>query len=119
MIRPAHTPDLRSETSESVCVLGMIDLHLRMGDCRVGVDVGDVQNPVVLVILGTTFIGRFVKGIFPAKRKVVPYNSKPVLILILTMQIYKDEQEHKKQEYSALFVELVDVKSKRSKWYDR
>lgn len=92
MIRTAHAPHLKSSTSEPVCVLGIITLHVRMRDCRVRIDFGVVRNLAVSVLLGKTFIDRFVKSIFPAEMKVAPYNSKPVPILILTMQKTKDEQ---------------------------
>lgn len=34
-IKSAHAPDLKSATSQSVHALGIISLHVRMGDCRV------------------------------------------------------------------------------------
>lgn len=42
-----------------------------------------VKNLAVPVLLGTSFMDKFVKGIFPAKRRIDTYNSQPVLILLV------------------------------------
>lgn len=113
MISAAHAPDLESATSESAYVPGVITLHVRMGDCRVRVHFGVGRNFAVSVLLAITFIHRFLRAIFPAERKVVPYNSKPVLILILTTPTTKDDQEHNQHEHSILFMESDNVDSNK------
>lgn len=44
---------------------------------------GIVKDLAVTVLLETSFIGKFVKQIFPGERKIVPYSSQPVLILMI------------------------------------
>lgn len=92
MIRTAHARDLKSETSESVRVLGIITLHVRMSDCLVHVNLGTVRNLAVPVFLSTTCMDRFVESIFQMERKVVLFNSKQVSIMILAIQTSKDGQ---------------------------
>lgn len=83
MIRPARAPDLKSSRSESVHFLGIITIHFRMGDCRLCVIFGVVENLGVPVLLGTFFIDWFVNEIFPAEQKIVLYNSARVSIVLL------------------------------------
>lgn len=85
LIGPDNSPDVKSTTSESVRVLDIITLHVRMGDGGVRVDFGVVRNLVVNVLLGTNFIDRFAKDIFKVGRKVVFYNFKPAQIMMLTL----------------------------------
>lgn len=53
-------------------------IHINMGEARVRVTFGIIKNLAVPVLLRTSFIAKFVKGIFPTERKIVPYNRKPV-----------------------------------------
>lgn len=46
--------------------------HLRLGDLYLRVWLGIAQKIVVNMLLATGFIGRFICGIFPSDRKVVP-----------------------------------------------
>lgn len=39
------------------------------------------------ILPGTKFIDRFVRGIFPPKRKVIPWNLQPVAIVAYKLQI--------------------------------
>lgn len=111
-IRPASAPDLKCTTSESVHVLGIVNLHVMMGDWQVRVDFGVVRNRAVSFLFGTRFIDRFVRRIMPVERKVVPYNSSPVQISRLMMLTTKDEQNHNLNEQSILIIEPDNVKSK-------
>lgn len=54
-----------------------------MGETVVRVVFGIVKNLAFPILLGTQFIGKFFKGILPAKSKIVPYNSQPVPILMV------------------------------------
>lgn len=113
MIRPAHPPDLESARSEAVYLLGMSTLHMRIRDCRVCVDSGEVRNLVVPDLLGIILIDQFVKSIFQGERKVVPYCSKPVQLLMLMMQTFEDKQLDNQQENLVLFMVLDRMESKK------
>lgn len=45
-----------------------------------------VHNLAVNMLLGTSFIDRFIRRILPAKRKVVLWHSHPVPILLATQR---------------------------------
>lgn len=113
VIITAHIPELKSTTSNFFCVFGIISLHIMTGDWRLRVDFGVVRNPAAPIILGTTFIHWFVKGIFPAENKVILYNTKPVPTMMLTMTISKDGQGDNKQKESILLVQSKKVSSQQ------
>lgn len=80
-IKRQNLPRLRTATKEPLALDGTIILHLRLGDLRVRVCFGVVPNLVVDFLLGTSFSDRFIRGIFPSERKIVPWHSHPVTIL--------------------------------------
>lgn len=49
-----------------------------MVDSRKRVLFGTVRNPGVPVFPGMSRINKFGRGIFPAERRIVPFNSPPV-----------------------------------------
>lgn len=104
MIRLSHGQYLNTVTSESVSVLDIIPSHVRMGDWRVCVEFGVVHKLSVPGLLGTCFIDCLVRSIFPSKSKAVLHSSKPVPMLMLTMQTSEDGQEDISQEGSGLLV---------------
>lgn len=108
VIRPAHEPDVKTALSKFVPNLGTITLYVSVSDCRVCVNFGVVRNLAVSVLFGATFIDWIAKAILPAERKLVPYNSKPVPVLFLTIQKTKDEYEHSQHEHSIAFMESDD-----------
>lgn len=71
-----------------------------MGDSRVRVVIGTVRDVAVPVILRTSFIDMFVKGVFSPERKIVPCNSKPVPIFAVhdLSEKQKDKIKGKKME---------------------
>lgn len=62
-------------------VFGTIILHIHLGDTRVSVMFRIFKKLALLVLFETTFIDRFVEGIFPTERKIFPYNLQPLSIL--------------------------------------
>lgn len=64
-------------------------LHLRMGESRTRANFGIASELVVPILLGTTYIDRFIRSIHPAERKIVPYHYPPVPKLI----VYKARSE--------------------------
>lgn len=71
---------LRTATRELVYPDGIIQLHSYLGDQRARVWFYIVPNLVVDLLLGTPIIDRFIRGIFPADRKIVCWHSQPVAI---------------------------------------
>lgn len=53
---------------------------------------GIVENLAVSVLLGTSFIDRFVKGVLPAEQKILPYNSAKDSIILLLKEHDKEEE---------------------------
>ena len=72
---------VRTANDGGIHILGVIKLRVQLGDLKVNVWFGVSRNLIQRVILGTPFYYRFIKGIFPQERKVVPIDSKPVPIL--------------------------------------
>lgn len=97
MIRRAHAPDLKSAASESVHVLGILTLLLRVCDCRLPGDFGAVETMAVPVRLDIFFIYQFRNWNFPAERKIVHYNTAPApTVLLLNEDYMQDENEETK-----------------------
>lgn len=82
-VQANNRPPLRNVINQKISVVETIHLLVRMGDSRVRVRLGVVRNLAVPVLLETSFIDMFVKGIFSPERRVVPYNSKEVLVLVI------------------------------------
>ena len=80
-IRLIRNVKLTSASRNAMNLVGVLPLFIRMGDLKVRVWFGVVENLAVPVLLGTSYIDRFVQGIFPQERKVVPNDSRPVAIL--------------------------------------
>lgn len=66
-----------------------------MGDYRVSVLLDMVRNLEVPVILMSSFIDSFVKGVLHSVWRIVPYNSKPVPISAINdlPKYHKDEND--------------------------
>lgn len=61
---------------------GFILLHLNIGDLYVRVWFGVVKKRTGKVLLGTPFIEKFVKGIFPQDGFILPIHATTVPILV-------------------------------------
>lgn len=83
--------DLSTVISEYVGFFGRINLYGRMGNCQMRVNFVLLRNLVVFDLLGEPFIERFVKRIYPAEQKVVPYSSTQVLILTIMLPTSDDD----------------------------
>lgn len=80
-IKRISVPSLSTAGRQSISAIGVIMLHFCIGDVMVRAWFGVVDNLAVFVTFRISFIDRFVKGIFPSERKVVPYHSKTVTIM--------------------------------------
>lgn len=63
-----------------------------------------VHNLAVPVLLGTLYIDKSVKGIFPPERNIATYNSKPVpvLAIIVMPEDFKNEHKNRLQDVSVM-----------------
>lgn len=57
---------------------------------------GIARSLAVPDLLQTSFVARFVEGIFSPKKRIVPYNFKPVPILVIKY-IQKEHQDQDKK----------------------
>ena len=80
-IRPTTDPGLTAATRQRIHVDGKILLTVRLGDLTARVYFGIVERLAVPLLLGTSFIDRFIDGVFPRTRQVVPIHSRPVAIV--------------------------------------
>lgn len=80
-IQERNRSALKNTTNPKVSVVRMMTLHIRIKEYSVRVVFGVIRHLTVPVLLGTSFIDRFVMGIFSTDRKIVPYISKAELVL--------------------------------------
>lgn len=80
-IRLVKGPVLTVVSRSNVIVDRVILLHIRIGDVRVKFWFGLVTILSIPLLLGTCFIDRLVKGIFPQEVKVIPFHSHPFAIV--------------------------------------
>lgn len=78
---------LRTGNREIVSVEGFVSLIGRMGDPRVDVSFGVVENLTADVQLGTSFIDCLIRLIFPSERKAVLSNSRTVMIVFTQKRV--------------------------------
>lgn len=64
----------------------MILLHLLIYDLRILAWIGVVDNVAIGLILGTSLIDKYTQGIFPAKRKLMSWNPRPVDIVLTALK---------------------------------
>lgn len=74
---------LQSVTNQELNSLGTILLHARMTETYVPDMFVIVNNLAILVPLRTSFVDKFVKGFFPAEKKIVRYDSQSVTTLMV------------------------------------
>lgn len=79
----SEKPRLRCVKNEKMEVVGTLMTHVRMAEAHVRVMIGIFKNMAVSVLFGTSLIDKFEKRIFLAERKIVPYSSQPIQILMV------------------------------------
>ena len=80
-IKKVKRVSMTSASKDKMNLVGVIPIVIRLGDLKVRVWFGVIEELAVPVLLGTSFADRFIQGIFPQERKVVPNDSGPVAIL--------------------------------------
>jgi len=98
--RDVDPPALRSANQEPMLVRQVVRLCVQMGDLPVDVWFGIVKGLAVKVLLGTSYIDRFVQSIEPQQQLVVPVRSRPVAINLVP--------PHERTALLTQFVALLD-----------
>lgn len=80
-LKKQQIPRLRSATNKPILLDGTILLLVQLGDLKVGVWFGLVQNLSVDFLLENLMKGRYIHGVFFRERKVVPRHSSQVPIV--------------------------------------
>lgn len=80
-IKRDKLPTLQTATKQPLSMDGFILLNLRLGDLNTRIWFGVAPHLALDIFLGTAFIDRFIRSIFPSERKVVPWHSKLVAIM--------------------------------------
>lgn len=75
--------DMHSAPESELNVSETIAIHLRLGESETRVNFAIVNELVVLVLLGTTCIDRFIKWMHLVERKIIADNSLPVPIITI------------------------------------
>lgn len=82
-------------TNQHVDVVRTITLPVSIGDSRVGLVFGVLPDLAAPFLIETSFIDRFVQGIFPHERKIVTDSSKlvPILSIKDLRAVHKDKDK--------------------------
>lgn len=78
---------LRTANREVMNIEGFVYLFIRTGDLRIRVWLGTFDNYDVAVLLGTSFMYRYIGGQFSIERQVLPSHLRPVAIYSPKMAI--------------------------------
>lgn len=62
-------------------VLRRVDLFINLGDLHTKLTFDVVETLSVFIFIGMIFIGKYVKIIYPAARKLMPKNSRAIAVL--------------------------------------
>ena len=80
-MQPYKGRGFKTAKKHKLYLQGVIRLKVILGDLRFNVWFGVRRTVAKRVILGTPFYYRFARGCFPNEKKIVPKDSRPVLIL--------------------------------------
>lgn len=92
IIRHSDLSEIRSASNTIIIVSGTITTHLRIDGSRTLLTFDVVDRLALPVLLGTTFIDKYIKSIYPAVRKLFRYHFLPVPIRM----VQKTNSEAKK-----------------------
>lgn len=118
-IKKRQLPRLRTATKAPILLDGTILLFVKIGELRVRVWFGIVKNLAVDILLGTSFIDRYIQGIFLSERKILPWHSQPVPILSrnnnTAVRLHLYEQHRTEMPVTAIRVAQQTMVPPRSK----
>lgn len=90
-------------------IVGAIILYLTMGEARVRVVFEIIKNVSVSIVLGTSFIEKFVNRILPSERNMDPYNSWLVPILMVHKALVENQTPTKILNVTNSIVQAVET----------
>lgn len=79
-IRPTTDLGLKSASNQHVYIEGAIKLVVLLGDLYVYLSFGVLDDLVLKIILGTSYIDRFITELIPLERRIVQFHFWPVAI---------------------------------------
>lgn len=109
--------NLKSSNSQSVNIAVTITLYVGKCDCLMRVVLGLLKNIAVPVLSGTSFIERFVKGIYLSEWKIFMYNSDSVALLLMIKEDGKEEGSE--EANSVMMLEIEDEKNQLNRRFPR
>jgi len=80
-LRTGKLPTVRDASRRALTILGALPLYLRLGSLQVKVWFLVATNLAAQCILGTSFVDRYVRAIYPRLRKVTFHDAAPVGIV--------------------------------------
>lgn len=100
---------MRTGTKEPILLDGSNLLFVQIGGLSFRLWFGVVENLVVDVLLGTSFIDRYIHGIFHSKREVAPWNSlsAPILIGNRAVDLPRNISEEDREETSVAAIRVA------------
>lgn len=75
--------NISSASDAKLRVSGIITLHRQMDESRTRLNFGNISELAVTVRVQTDYVDRFIKSMHPFKRKIVPFHSPPLSILMM------------------------------------
>lgn len=76
-------PKVKSPSHKKLVLSGAITFHLRRDELHTRVTIGVVYKLALAILLGMTFINKFIKTVHAFERKIVPNRSPPVTVQIV------------------------------------
>lgn len=112
-------PKIRRTYDTKLTVPGILTLHSRIGKSRTLVILAVSEKLAVHVLLETTVTDRYVKPVHPVERKIVPYRSRllPIIMIPKDRSAVEKEEDlyicHSNIEDLALLVSPTQSKPRR------
>lgn len=91
--RGRKRPGLTEATEQTVKVCGSIGLHVYLGNPLFRVLFEIVENLAIKVLLVTSYIDRFVRGIFTKERSIFPFHSTKIAVVYESAARVSEETE--------------------------
>lgn len=82
-IHQLNMPEMCSAFDTKLFLSGTITLHLMICESRTLVTFGVVDKLALPVLLGMTFIDRYIRSVYPAEKRTVSYHYPSVPIVIV------------------------------------
>lgn len=85
--KSVHSVLLQTANREVVDIEGIAPMFIAIGELRVSTWIGIVENPDVHVLLGASFLNRYIRSIFTTERNAGPWHPKQLAIIAMKTAI--------------------------------